>query len=358
MYPLIEDVCKNLVEHIDRESLTVGDKGFDARELSAKYTADVVSNCIFALDAGSLKNENAMIRTMAKEMFKPSFKVVFLLMASEIFPTINKYLRIRFIPKNVEEFFTKLMKDAALLRRNSKSDKADVMQYLLALQDKKNLNDVELVANAITFFLDGYETSSVSMAVILFELARNERVQDKLRKEILDAAVEEPLTMDTIADLHYLDQVVYEALRLNPPAPFLTKKCIADCDLPLTMDEQESFTVPAGTTMAIPVMDIHRDPENYKDPLEFIPERFDEEHGGVKAFKDKGALLVFGMGPRVCLGQRFAMGQMKAALVDIIRNFKVSLNANTQVPLVLGINEFLFVPQGGVWVDFKRLEAI
>lgn len=229
------------------------------------------------------------------------------------------------------------------------------MQYLLALQDKKNLNDVELVANAITFFIDGYETSSVSMALILFEIARDERVQKKLREEIETAATEGPLTMDTISELRYLDQVVYEALRLNAPAPLLSKRCISDCTVPLTVDGKESFTVPAGTTMAVPVYDIHRDPANFENPLEFIPERFDEKNGGVKAFKDKGSLLVFGMGPRACLGQRFAMTQMKAALVDIIKRYEVTVNKKTQVPLVLDPKEFLNVAQGGVWVDFKKL---
>lgn len=355
MYPLVEDVCHNLIDHIDRESRLVGDNGFDARELSAKYTTDVVSSCIFALDAGALNKDVSVIRNMAKEMFKPSFRLVVLLLLSEICPKLNRFLRIPFIPKNVEDFFAKLMKDAADHRRSSKLDKTDVMQYLLTLQDRKNLNDVELVANAITFFLDGYETSSVSMALILFELARDKRVQDKLRKEIMDAEVTGKLTLDAMADLRYLDQVVYEALRLNPPTPFLIKKCTADCEMPLTRDGREVITVTEGTSISIPLFDIQRDPDNFKDPLEFIPERFDEEHGGVKAFKDKGCLLIFGMGPRECLGKRFAMMQMKSAIVEIIRSYEVSLNVKTQVPLVIDPKEFLNVPQGGVWVDFKRL---
>lgn len=355
MYPLVEDVCHNLIDHIDRESRLVGDNGFDARELSAKYTTDVVSSCIFALDAGALNKDVSVIRNMAKEMFKPSFRLVVLLLLSEICPKLNRFLRIPFIPKNVEDFFAKLMKDAADHRRISKLDKTDVMQYLLTLQDRKNLNDVELVANAITFFLDGYETSSVSMALILFELARDKRVQDKLRKEIMDAEVTGKLTLDAMADLRYLDQVVYEALRLNPPTPFLIKKCTADCEMPLTRDGREVITVTEGTSIAIPLFDIQRDPDNFKDPMEFIPERFDEEHGGVKAFKDKGCLLIFGMGPRECLGKRFAMMQMKSAIVEIIRSYEVSLNVKTQVPLVIDPKEFLNVPQGGVWVDFKRL---
>lgn len=355
MYPLIEDVCKNLTQYIDKERRIVGDQGMDARELCAKYTTDVVSNCIFALDAGSLRDQDAMIRKMGKDMVKPSLRLVVLFTIGEICPSLNKILKIRFVPKYVEQFFTKIMKEPAQKRRNGKIDKADVMQYLLTLQDKKNLNDVELVANAITFFLDGYETSSVSMALILFEIARDKRVQEKLRREICDAEAQGCLTMDSIAELAYLDQVIYEALRLNAPVSALGKRCISECQIRMTEDDQQMFTVPVGTSIVIPVYDIQRDSANYENPLEFIPERFDKEHGGVKAFKDTGVLLAFGMGPRVCLGQRFALTQMKAALVDIVRNFEVSVNEKTQVPLVMDPKEFLNVAQGGIWVDFKNL---
>lgn len=355
MYPLIEDVCKNLTTFIDKERRIVGDAGMDARELFAKFTTDVVSNCIFAVDAGSLKDNDAMIRKMGTELLKPGFRIMFLFMAGELCPWLNKLLRIPLIPKHIEQFFTRIMREAAQHRRSSGVDKADVLQYLLTLQDKKNLNDVELVANAITFYLDGFETSSVSMALILFEIAHDHRVQEKLRQEIVAAEEEAPLTMDSIAELPYLEQVIYEALRLNSPASMLIKKCIADCEMPLTRDGKKNLLIKAGTTITVPVFDIHRDPENFKDPLEFIPERFDKENGGIKAFMEKGSLLPFGLGPRMCLGQRFALTQMKAGLVEVVRNYEVSVNARTQVPLVIAAKEFLNVPEGGIWVDFKKL---
>lgn len=61
------------------------------------------------------------------------------------------------------------------------------------------------------------------------------------------------------------------------------------------------------------------------------------------------------MGPRACIGQRFALTQMKVGLVDIVKSFELSLNEKTQVPLVLDPQEIFNVPQGGVWIDFKKL---
>lgn len=357
MYPLIEDVCVNLSAYIDKESRIVGSGGIDTRDLFSRYTADVVSNCIFALDARSLKDETGLIHSQAKKLFAPNLLLIIPLMLNELSPTLVKYIRIPFVPKHLVQFFTRLMKDAVELRKKSNVDRADVLQFLIKLQEKKNLNDVELMASALTFFLDGYETSSVSMSLITFEIARSKRVQDKLRAEIRAAEEKGPLTMEAISELPFLDQVLHEAMRLNTPFVLSNKRCVEDCELALTDEGGKSkmVTIKAGTAVYIPLMSIHRDPDNYKDPLEFIPERFDAELGGVKAYKDKGKLLMFGDGPRICLGMRFAITQIKAGLVRMLKDFELSVNEKTKVPLVIDPAAFLNDPVGKVWVDFKRL---
>lgn len=93
--------------------------------------------------------------------------------------------------------------------------------------------------------------------------------------------------------------------------------------------------------------------EYYPEPEKFKPERFDPEHGGLKAFKDKGVFLPFGDGPRICLGMRFALMQSKAAIADIVRNFEIKVNNKTQRPLIIDPKEFINVKTGGVWLDFK-----
>lgn len=86
-----------------------------------------------------------------------------------------------------------------------------------------------------------------------------------------------------------------------------------------------------------------------------MPERFNPENGGIKAFRDKGVLLPFGDGPRICLGMRFALMQSKAAIAHIVRNFEISVNEKTMRPLVIDPKEFLNVKAGGIWLDFKPI---
>ena len=87
----------------------------------------------------------------------------------------------------------------------------------------------------------------------------------------------------------------------------------------------------------------------------FIPERFNPEHGGLKAYKDKGVYLSFGDGPRICLGMRFALMQSKAAIAHLVKNFEITVNEKTQLPLMIDPKEFFNVKLGGVWLDFKRI---
>lgn len=76
----------------------------------------------------------------------------------------------------------------------------------------------------------------------------------------------------------------------------------------------------------------------------------------MKAFQDKGVFLGFGAGPRICLGMKFAMMQTKIAIAELIRNFEVSVNEKTQLPLTLDPKEILNVKTGGIWINFKALK--
>lgn len=101
--------------------------------------------------------------------------------------------------------------------------------------------------------------------------------------------------------------------------------------------------------------------EYFHDPETFIPERFNVEHGGVKAFKDRGVFLPFGDGPRMCLGMRFAQLQLKAAAYEIVRNFKITVDPIMTPGKKLQIDpgELLMnIKLGGLWLNFQAIETV
>lgn len=115
------------------------------------------------------------------------------------------------------------------------------------------------------------------------------------------------------------------------------------------------FTLEKDKVVIIPVYSLHTDPDHFTNPKVFDPERFSETNGGPKVYKDRGVFLPFGDGPRICLGMRFASFQSKAAIVEIIRNFDISVNEKTKVPFVFDPSRFLLTPQNKIWLDFRSL---
>lgn len=108
---------------------------------------------------------------MGSSIFEPNVKMIIYFLLIQTFPFIQKIYQMPFVSKRVESFFVQLMEDAIKLREEQKIDRDDYLNYLLQLKQKKNLPNIDMVAHTITFFLDGFETSSIVIAhVILFAL--------------------------------------------------------------------------------------------------------------------------------------------------------------------------------------------
>uniref|UniRef100_A0A1B0CTA7 Cytochrome n=1 Tax=Lutzomyia longipalpis TaxID=7200 RepID=A0A1B0CTA7_LUTLO len=351
MYPVIDDVCESLKKFIQRGKHSA----INARDLCENFTTDVVSSCIYGADARALSGEKAPIREMGKKLFGTTPKIVIYFLAVQFIPSITKFVKIGFVPKNVEKFFVKLTKDAIDLRRKSNITREDYLTYLLELQAKKGISELSMASHAISFFLDGFITSSVVLSFTFYELAKSKRVQDKLRTEIRETIAKHGrITFEIAQEMPYLEQVVSENLRLNPPLSFINKKCTETCELPLT--ETKSATIEEGYGIILPVRSIQRDSRYYENPNDFIPERFAPEKGGTKVYKDKGCYMPFGDGPRICLGMRFAHTQMKAAIIAIVKDFEISLDPKTSPNGELDPKDFIPDIIGGIWLRFKEIK--
>lgn len=352
---MIDDVCGNLTKYLNIECEKEKPiNGFDARELSAKFTVDVVSKCGFGVEAKSFEDNDAVIRKMGTGITSFGTWTIIYLTVTSIFPIVRKFWKKSLVSKNIEQFFIQLTKDAIDYRINSNIDQADYLNYLIQIKKQKNLEDIDLAAHGISFFVDGFDTSSLGMAYTLYELGKNSKAQEKLRDEIKEYITNHgKIDSDLLNEMPYLNQVVYESLRMHPPAATLSRRCTEKIELNGPKDKK--IFIEPGTILNIPIYSVHRDAEYYENPDEFNPERFDPENGGIKVFRDKGVLMPFGDGPRMCLGMRFALLQVKAGIVEIIKNFRVSVNKKTQEPLVLMPSEILTVPIGGLWLNIEKI---
>ncbi|XP_062565064.1 probable cytochrome P450 28a5 [Armigeres subalbatus] len=348
LFPLIEDVCSRMTNYLKQNRGSI----MDTKELSAKFTTDVVSSCIFACDAQSFTGENPEIREKGRKLIDQSFSSFLVIIFISTFPKLSKILNISVIPKSLESFFTNLMIEAIQHRDTSSTKRADYLDYLISLRKKKEISELDMAAHGVTFFIDGFETSSVAISFMLYEIAKNSGVQKRLREELSNVKTEgEAVSYDSLLEHAYLDQVVNEGLRMWPPAGFMSKKCTEPMELPLTGDR--NISIGEEICAIISIWSLHRDPEYYDDPLTFNPDRFSPETGGTSPYREKGCFIPFGDGPRQCLGMRFARMQVKRCLYELVTNFEITVNPKTKEPLQLDPKQFLTAPLGGIWLDFE-----
>lgn len=351
LFSIVEDIGTRMTKYIRQNR----NSPIETKELAAKYTTDVVSSCIFDTDAQSFTNEKAEIREMGRKLMDSSLSFVFMMMILATFPKLSRILHLGLVSKDLEKFFTNLMAEATRYREANGVKRVDYLDYLISLRNKKEISELDMAAHGVTFFIDGFETSSVAISFILYDLARTPVVQKRLREELLNASNEDGIiSYDTLLELPYLDQVVNESLRLWPPAAFISKKCTEPIDLDLT--STRTVRIEPDVCAIIPIWSIHRDPEYYEDPLTFNPDRFSPETGGTNPYREKGCFMPFGEGPRQCLGMRFARMQVKRGVFEILKNFEISVNPKTKEPLLLDPKQFLTMVLGGIWLDYKPIE--
>ena len=156
LFPLVEVVLNRFTKYINDELKKENKEPFDAREICAKFTTDVVSSCIFDADAQSFTKEKPEIREMGRKMMQFSPFINFMFIIYSVFPFLMKYYKLSLTRKEVEVFFTDLMHQAVKQREANKVKRDDYLAYLISLREKKNFSDLDMAGHGVTFFIGEY----------------------------------------------------------------------------------------------------------------------------------------------------------------------------------------------------------
>jgi len=195
-------------------------------------------------------------------------------------------------------------------RKTQDAPSDDVLSLLIEAQkvDKSGvLTDHQVRTEVMNLFAAGYEVVAHTLAFTLYLVAQHPAVEERILAE-LDAVLEgQPVTLETANRLHYLDLVIKESMRLLPVTTVLTRQSAMPVQL-------AGYNLPKNRLIFFAPWALHRDAGHFPEPLAFMPERFDPEHGHPIP---KYAYLPFGGGPRICLGNAFALLQMKINLATI-----------------------------------------
>ena len=220
-----------------------------------------------------MENENSEFGYYGKKMANITLSGIIKFIFGTEWPDFARKLGLGFAPKDVGDFFLNTFIQTIEQREKSNIKRTDFVSLLLGLKD--DYTKEELAAEAFIIFFGGFETSSSLMTFLLYELALNPDIQDRLREEITTGLEENDgkLTYDMLLGFKYLDMVINEGLRKYPPIPTPIRKCTKEYHIP-----NSSLIIPEGTVILINAFSLQRDPEYFPDPEKFDPERFNAEN--------------------------------------------------------------------------------
>nr|QZM07459.1 cytochrome P450 monooxygenase CYP6TA1 [Lasioderma serricorne] len=346
MFASIVECSRSLVETVSSVSDT--SDPLDCKEVLSCFTTDVIGCCAFGLDCNSFKEPDAAFRRHGRLLFEMTRTRQIKRLFSFAFPDLARFLRMKIMNPDVTEFFTRTVKETVEYRGVNNVRRNDFMQLLIDLRDEEGraLTVGQIAAQAFAFFVAGFETSSMTMAFALYELAKNESVQWKAREEIERVLDGKGLSFEAIQEMVYLDNILEETLRMYPPLPMLNRECIKDYEV-----KDVGLKLEKGTRLIIPILALQNDPDYFSDPEKFNPDRFNEEN---RKTIHTCTYLPFGEGPRNCIGSRFGLLQSKVGLAVLLKEFEFSVNQKTKEPLKMAARGSVLSAEGGIWLDVTR----
>jgi len=202
-------------------------------------------------------------------------------------------------------------------RRASGETHDDLLSMLLEARDEETgegMTDRQLRDELVTLFLAGHETTAIALTWTFHLLSQNPRAEAILQGEV-DAALGDLAApgFDDLERIPYARMVAEEAMRLYPPAYVFSRRAAAE-------DRLGPYRMPAGAHIVISPYALHRRPDYWPEPEQFWPERFAP---GARTDRPKLAYLPFGGGPRVCIGNAFAMMEHAIVLAAVVRRWRL-----------------------------------
>jgi len=210
-------------------------------------------------------------------------------------------------------------------RRSSGEDKGDLLSMLLISQDEDTggrMTDRQVRDEAVTLFVAGHETTSNLLAWTWYLLAQHPTIEAQLHAELDSVLKGRTPTMRDLGTLQFTDWVIKEALRLYPPAWILNGR------KPMQAIHVGGYTIPAGSLIFMSPYVLQRDPRYFDDAETFQPQRWAD---GLEKRIPRYAYFPFGGGPRVCIGNQFALMEARLVLATIAQRYRLALSGGAVV---------------------------
>jgi len=300
----------------------------------------IMNELAFEVVAKSLFNFSAETHTLKRLQFIIEKLQLFIVKELRL-----PYKKLWFKLKGEISYHMKLVKESRIIintiieqRRQSKETHDDLLDMLLHAQyeDGTTMTNEQLIDEILILFVAGHETTANALTFTLKLLAQNKDILKQVESEIEEVKAKNLTPLQNISQLNYTTCCIEESLRLYPPAWITDRVNIED-------DTFEGYHVKKGTIIGASIYELHRNKAYWKDPEIFNPERFFEENRkNIMPY-----FMPFGAGPRLCIGNNFAMYEMILTVNAIIKKFDISTD-NTMIK----VNPLITLKPVGVKLKF------
>ena len=305
----------------------------------AEVTIDIVAKSLFTTDV-TAENIQTIWRNVnylnisADAMLRNPFHLPW------VIPTPGHIKMKRYIAELDELVFGIINR-----RKLEKKPPPDLLQLLLEARYEETgtgMSDLQIRDEVMTIFMAGHETTVNALSWTWYLLKKHKEVEEKLKEESLKFAGDYDPVFEDFPKMAYGKQVTNESMRMYPPVPVVGRTA-------LQPDEMGEYHVPTGVELAINIAGIHHHPAYWQNPYEFSPQRF--EHFDLKG-ENRFIFMPFGGGPRICIGNNFAMMEMQLINAILSARVEMELVSHDVRPVAL----ITLKPENGVVMKLKKVK--
>ncbi|CDS08861.1 hypothetical protein LRAMOSA10222 [Lichtheimia ramosa] len=335
--------------------------------MTSRITLDAIGLAGFGFDFNAIGDENSEWTKMYADFTSAQRNPVFFLLPwLDQDPLLHLFPKRRRAHQDLTKFLNKMdeiiIHKRKVLEESNHSNQQhmddhdkDLLTLMLEAQRQDGevvLTNEELKSNLCIFFLAGHDTTANALNMAIYHMAMNQDVQKKAREEALRVLGDKPEDVmpdsEQVKSLPYIDMVIKETLRINPPASAIFNRTpVEDTDL-------DGVFIPKGQSVGLDIYNLHHNPTVWKDPEVFDPERF-TPGGEYDQLSTTGMpWLPFSSGSRICIGMNFSMDEQRVILSMLLRKFEWDLPQDSPHRKKLILEGLGIAKAPNMYVQFNR----